>query len=649
MKKALSKLFLVISVFVLILFSAILIPNIVLAEEKNEDEIIILYENDVHSAVEGYSKLSALKKELKETYEHVGVVSSGDYIQGGNLAAISKGEYIVNLMNLVGYDAVTLGNHEFDYELVQLKYLVDLMNTKPVTCNFEKIGSTEQLFKPYEMVSYGDIDIAYIGITTPETMSSSSPKQFKNEQGEYIYTFHATDLASVIQKTIDEVLSAGAEYVVALSHYGYDETGQIDDVTDLIKELSGLDVVLDAHSHSIIESMKVEDKDGQEVLLTSTGTKFEHIGKLTISSNEIKSELIKTAEYEKTDSTIDEYLDKINAEFNEKAQEVIGSTEVDLIATSEDGNRIVRTQETNLGNLCADAYRHIGGATIGIVNGGGVRKNIQKGEITFSEALEVFPFGNTLVVVEVSGQVIKDAIEMSISKYPAENGGFLQVSGLRYKINGSIPSSVVKDENGNFVYVKGTYRAYDIEVLNPETNEYEVLNLEKTYTVASHNFMLLSCGDGMTMFEGAKVIRNDGFLDMEVLMNYIKELKVIDEERYGNIDGRITFTEGFNKAHKVTYVLDGKVVKEMYVEDGKDAIAPELPSKDGYSASWNHDGKQIKDDLIITAIYSKDINDSETNNPLRIAYIVLIIGAGVCITYFLVRKNKTENKKLEEN
>ena len=229
-------------------------PTETFAAQNNED-IIILYENDVHCSVEGYSKLSAMKKELQETYTHVGVVSGGDYIQGSSLGAISQGQYIVDLMNLVGYDAVTLGNHEFDYRMERLVELVGMMDTKPVCCNFQKIGETESYFEPYTIVSYGDVDIAYIGITTPSTITSSSPAQFKDDNGEYIYTFNPTGLYDIVQDNIDSAKSAGADYVIALSHIGYadDETyGDLEDIEDLIVNTDGFDVVLDAHSHSVI-------------------------------------------------------------------------------------------------------------------------------------------------------------------------------------------------------------------------------------------------------------------------------------------------------------------------------------------------------------------------------------------------------------
>ena len=185
--------------------------------------IAILYENDVHCAVDGYSKLAAMKAELKGVYDHVGVVSSGDFVQGGTLGAVSKGEYIVNLMNKVGYDAIALGNHEFDYQLARLVELNNLSNTKFLSCNFAKIDEDKSYFDSYTIVSYGNVEIAYIGITTPSTISSSNPAQFKNENGELIYTFHEAEMYNLVQANIDAAEKAGADYVIALSHVGYYE------------------------------------------------------------------------------------------------------------------------------------------------------------------------------------------------------------------------------------------------------------------------------------------------------------------------------------------------------------------------------------------------------------------------------------------
>ena len=536
---------------ILVVLSLILVlgmfPTVTFAEATSDD-IIILYENDVHCAVEGYSKLAAMKNELKETYTHVGVVSCGDYIQGSSLGAISRGEYIIELMNLVGYDAVTLGNHEFDFRLDRLEELVDMMETKPVCCNFQKIGEDTSYFDPYKIVSYGDVDIAYIGITTPSTISSSSPAQFKDENGNYKYSFNPTTLYEVVQENIDAAEAEGADYIIAISHIGYAEDeiyGDLEDVEDLIKNTDGLDVVLDAHSHSVIEGMEITDKEGNEVLLSSTGTKFENIGKLTISDGEITTELIKTEDYQGTDPIVDAKLNEINGEYATLVERMVAFSQVDLITHDADGNRLVRTSETNLGNLCADAVRYAMDADVGYMNGGGLRAAIQNGDIIFNDLLSVFPFNNTVVLAEVSGQTLKNMMEMAVMSWPAEDGSFPHLSGITFSVNTAIPSSVVVNELEEFVEISGEYRVYDIEVFDKETGKYEPLSLSKTYTLAASNYFLLEYGSGMTMLKDAKIIQNEGMLDVEALERYIVEaLDGTIGEEYAEVKNNITFTEG---------------------------------------------------------------------------------------------------------
>jgi 2',3'-cyclic-nucleotide 2'-phosphodiesterase (5'-nucleotidase family) len=515
---------------------------------SNVEDIVILYENDVHCTIEEYSKLSAMKKELQGTYAHVGVVSGGDYIQGNSLGAISRGEYMIELMNLVGYDAVTLGNHEFDFMFDRLEELVSIMDTKPICCNFQKVGEAGSYYEPYSIVSYGDVDIAYIGITTPSTLTTASPAQFMDENGNYLYTFNPTTLYEIVQENIDAAEAEGADYIIAVSHIGYAEDeiyGDLEDIETLIRNTDGFDVVLDAHSHSVIENKIVNDKSGNEVVLSSTGTKFEYIGKLTISEDGITTELIKTAEYESTDPEVDAYIERIYSEYSVLAERKVASTEVDLIVNDADGNRLVRRYETNLGDLCADAFRYAVNADIGYVNGGGLRAAIEKGDISYNDLLNVLPFNNTLVLAEVSGQTIKDMMEMTMSVWPYENGSFPHVSGMTFSVNTAIESSVVINELEEFVGVSGEYRVYDIKVLNSETGEYEPLDLSKTYTIAASNFYLINYGSGLKMLENSTIIKDDGMLDVEALERYIvDELGGVVGEEYQTVTTNITFTDG---------------------------------------------------------------------------------------------------------
>ena len=540
---------------------------------KDSETIVILYENDVHCAVEGYSKLAAMKNELKSEYEYVGVVSSGDFVQGGTLGAVSKGEYIVELMNLVGYDAIAPGNHEFDYTISRLTELYELSETKYISCNFAKIGEEKTYFEPYTIVSYGDVDIAYIGIITPETITSARPSQFRNENGEIIYTFNESSLYELVQESIDEATEDGADYVIALSHIGYDESGELNDVTDVIENTDGLDVVLDAHSHSVIEEKIVKDKSGDDVLLTSTGTGFENIGKLTIANGEFDTELVKTETYTKTDADVDAYIAEINESYAELGNRKIGESKVELITHNEEGARLVRTAETNLGNLCSDALFFVTNADVSYVNGGGLRAPIKSGDMTFNDIYSVFPFNNRIVTAEITGQVLLDMLEMSMISYPQEDGAFPHMSGITFSVNKSIPSSIKVDENGFFTKVDGDYRVYDVKVLDKESGIYKALELDKKYILAAADYYILNFGSGMSMFKDAKVVESEGMLDVEVLERYITDnLNGVIGEKYKDVVNRITFTDGYENAdNKDKAVTRAEAIVALWNMEGSPA------------------------------------------------------------------------------
>ena len=527
MKKKLLCIIAIVSLLICVL------PISAFAAQRND--IIILYENDVHCEIDGYSVLSAMRNELKQEYEHVGIVTSGDFLQGGSLGSISKGEYIVRLMNLVGYDAIALGNHEFDYGLERLYELAGMLDTNPVCANFKKIGAGE-CFAPYSIVSYGDVKIAYIGVTTPTTPRTTSfPTQFVDENKKPIYTFSEDDIADVVQENIDKALAEGADFVIALSHLG-DEEYQYN-AAQMVSDTVGLDVVLDAHSHSVIESETLIDKNGNAVVYTSTGTKFANIGKLTISGDRIRTELISLENDTATDPVVDDCINQIMEDYAEVGNKKVAECAFDLVTHDLEGNRLVRVSETNLGNLISDAFRHVLDTDVAYFNGGGIRSHIESGEITFNDLLTVLPFNNTGVVVEVSGQTILEMLEIAVSKWPEENGNFPHVSGMTFSINTL--------ENAH-------QRVYNVEIMNSETGSYESLVLDRVYSVASNNFILLECGDGMTMFEGAKVASDTGILDVEIMEEYIvKNLSGVIGAEYAETDNRITFTEG-----EITYDPD---------------------------------------------------------------------------------------------
>ena len=418
-----------------------------------------------------------------------------------------------------------------------------LSNTQCISCNFAKIGEDRSCFEPYTIVSYGDVEVAYIGITTPHTLTSSSPAQFRDDDGEIIYTFNEENLYEIVQANIDAVEDAGADFVIALSHIGYGEPGELTDITDIIENTDGFDVVLDAHSHSVIEEKKVQDKSGDDVILSSTGTKFEYIGKLTITEDGLDTELVRTETYEKTDATVDAYIAEINESYAELGNRKIGIGSVAL--NTHDGEiRLVRNSETALGNLCSDALRVMTGADIAFVNGGGLRAPINAGDVTFNDIYSVFPFNNQVVTAEVTGQIILDMLEMGVMNYPDEDGSFPHMSGLTFSINKSIPSAVKVDGNGFFTGVDGEYRVYNVKILT-EAGTYQPIDPEAAYTIAGFNYFLIDFGGGMSMFKDAKILDAEGTLDVEVLENYIVDhLGGVIGEQYAEPQGRITVTEG---------------------------------------------------------------------------------------------------------
>ncbi len=529
------------------------------AAEETKDGIVVLYTNDVHCTSDdgmSYASIAGYKAQMEQTYgaDNVTLVDNGDAIQGGVLGSMSNGSWIVDIMNEVGYDLAIPGNHEFDFKM---DTFLDIAKNQAeytyLSCNFVDADG-KAVLDAYKMVTYGDVDVAYVGISTPETLTKSAPAYFQNEKGEYIYGFcqgnDGKDLYKQVQATVDAAREAGAEYVVALSHLGEDAQSSPWMSTEVIANTTGIDVVLDGHSHTVEPSKTVKNADGKDVLLSQTGTKAESIGKLVIAPDgTMTTELVALADVDTTSQAYTDaktFIEGIQNEYKAKADEVVATSSVDLtINDPATGKRAVRSAETNLGDLCADAYRTLLEADVAFVNGGGVRDNIAAGDITYGDIIAVHPFGNLACLVEVSGQQILDALELgSMQAGVSESGGFLQVSGLKYTIDTSIPSTVELDDAGNFVKVAGDRRVKDVQILDSETGTYTAIDPKATYTLASHNYMLKDGGDGYAMFgaDNVKILKDEVMVDNEVLINYIKdELGGVVGEQYANPrgDGRI--------------------------------------------------------------------------------------------------------------
>ncbi|MDY4486803.1 MAG: bifunctional UDP-sugar hydrolase/5'-nucleotidase [Candidatus Limivicinus sp.] len=506
-----------------------------------DNDIVILYTNDVHCGVDdnlGYAGLATVKNALEAQGKHVVLVDNGDAVQGDTIGTLSNGEYIIDIMNEVGYDVATPGNHEFDYGMDQFFALTEQANFPYVSANFvDNDGNT--VLDPYVIKDVAGVKIAFVGISTPKTITTSTPKYFQDDNGNYIYAFQQDEtgekLYAAVQAAVDAARAEGAQFVIAMAHLGIEEDCSPWTSSEVIVNTTGIDAVLDGHSHSMIECEKVKNKDGAEVLLSSTETKLAYIGCLTIKDDgSMSTTLI-------SDNGMKDFIGGIQEEFEELVNTVVASTDVDLIIKDPaSGERIVRVSETNLGDLCADAYRAMSGADVAIVNGGGVRADIPAGDITYGQIIAVHPFGNEMCVVECTGQEILDALELGCSKLPAESGGFLHVSGMTYTIDLNVESTVKLDENGMFVEVEGERRVKDVTVGG------EPLDPEKTYTLASHNYKLKDCGDGYSMFADNVFLQDSVMIDNQVLINYIVDVLggTVGEEYadpYGQ--GRITIIE----------------------------------------------------------------------------------------------------------
>ena len=529
---------------VVMLLGMIVMPAAAKAEGEEAKDIVILYTNDVHCGVTdgiGFVGVARVKAALEAAGKEVILVDNGDSNQGDVIGTLSKGEAIVELMGDVGYDVAVIGNHDFDYGMDQFKKNVALAKYQFVCCNFIDIATGEPYLKPYTIIEKAGKKIAFVGIDTPESFTKSTPKYFQDGEGNFIYSFcegnNGQDLCDKVQETVDAARAEGADYVIALAHLGIDYQSEPWTASKVIENTTGIDAMLDGHSHTDFklafgkDYMLVKNKDGNEVIHSSTGTKLANIGMLTISGDKMSAKLLDASAMEfidqvgllAEDNGVGEVVKAALAKNEELVNTVVAHTDVDLVIKDPvSGERIVRSQETNLGDLCADAYRAMGETDIAFVNGGGVRDTIPAGDITYGQIIKVHPFGNALCTVEATGQEILDALEMSVSSLPGESGGFLHVSGLKFTVDLNVDSTVVKDDKKMFVEVAGDRRVKDVEVLQ-EDGTYAPLDPAKTYTLACHNYLLKDMGDGYTMFADNKFLSENVMLDNQVLINFIME------------------------------------------------------------------------------------------------------------------------------
>ena len=506
--------------------------------DELSDDIVIIHLNDVHCGFNdtiGYDGFVLYRKELEKKYKKVIAVDVGDHAQGGVLGAISEGEAVLDILNKIKFDVITLGNHEFDYGIEQLNKLNEKMSTKYISLNACYRKNKTQLFEPSTMVEAGGKKIGFIGIVTPLTFSKTYLSTLRESDGTAIYNFlsNKAELYTTIQGEIDKLRNEGANYVILLTHVGMN----VEEYTsnDILSNLNGVDAVLDGHTHKVYNTIS-KDKENKDIHIAQTGTKLANIGQLIIKGDgTILSENIAEVPEpdEKTgvkqvyrskankwvDKEMNEYINEIYKNYEDELITPIGSSDYDFIIRPEESSDshtiYCRYMECSLGNLIADSFREVVNSDISFVNGGTIRANLLKGHITRKDIIDVMPFFNSVFVKEITGQTILDALEFGVSKLPNSFGGFLQVSGCTYYVNTSFNSTVEIDSDGMFIKVGGQRRVSNVKING------KALNPTEKYNLSASEF-ILNGGDGFTMFANYPVVNESVFADSDALGYHIK-------------------------------------------------------------------------------------------------------------------------------
>ena len=489
---------------------------------KQPKSIVILYENDVHCAIDDYAKLAGLRDDiLAADTAFVAVVSSGDFLQGGSAGSLSEGQYIIDIMRHIHYDALTIGNHEFDYGGERMKKLVAQLEAPIVCANFFDAGADSPYYAPYVICRYGERKVAFVGVLTPEAMAGEN-YAFYDDDGNLIYDLHTDEVPQLVQNAVNQARAEGADYVILLSHIG--EAQPIIGMSshELIASTRGIDVVFDGHTHSVIEHDVVNNLDGKPVLITQTGTQFANIGKLVISADgKITSSLLPAKDISYINATVKSAIDSVNQLMDTVTHQQLATCAFDLTINGADGKRLVRKGETNMGDIIADAFRTIAQAQIGLCNGGGIRSNIPAGIITYGDAINVQPFNNQMVRVEAAGSNIIALLKSCTAYLPEEYGSFPQVSGLRFTAH------------------QLSHTVTDVEVFDDATDSWMPIDQEQTYTIGTS---IYCAKDGMEgTLKDCPIVTLSGLYDGDTFAKYLLvNLNGVVPDRYATPQGRIT-------------------------------------------------------------------------------------------------------------
>ena len=515
------------------------------AEETNcffgdKADVTILYTNDVHTYIDNkspkptYAAIAALKKSIEDTGRDVLLVDAGDHIQGTAYGSMDDGATIIELMNEAGYDLATPGNHEFDYGMARAKAVLREADFPYVSCNWVDLRTGFNVLPSVKFFFVGGRKIAFVGVTTPETFTKSTPAYFMNDaQTKYIYDILGGEdgqkLYDAVQKAIDKAEFWGADTIIGLGHLGVDPSSSPWTSEEVIAHTHGFTAFIDGHSHTVMANKQVTDASGKAVTLTQTGSYSKNIGKMTVGADgTITTELINT--YEGLDAavaaTASNWISAVDDMLGEEI--AVGDTKF-YINDPATGKRRIRSGETNLGDFVADGiYTYFNEieelhCDIAIMNGGGIRTDVEAGPWSFKTCKTVSPFGNVACLMSVTGQQIQDALEFGARFAGAEgkeNGGFLQVAGARYTIHTGTPNTVQTDDKNVWTGSAATPRVSNVEIYDKTTGTYKPLDPNATYALAGMNYTLRNLGDGFAMFDGATLIKDYVSEDYLVMSSY---------------------------------------------------------------------------------------------------------------------------------
>ena len=515
------------------------------AEETNcffgdKADVTILYTNDVHTYIDNkspkptYAAIAALKKSIEDTGRDVLLVDAGDHIQGTAYGSMDDGATIIELMNEAGYDLATPGNHEFDYGMARAKAVLREADFPYVSCNWVDLRTGFNVLPSVKFFFVGGRKIAFVGVTTPETFTKSTPAYFMNDaQTKYIYDILGGEdgqkLYDAVQKAIDKAEFWGADTIIGLGHLGVDPSSSPWTSEEVIAHTHGFTAFIDGHSHTVMANKQVTDASGKTVTLTQTGSYFKNIGKMTVGADgTITTELIDT--YEGLDAavaaTASNWISAVDDMLGEEI--AVGDTKF-YINDPATGKRRIRSGETNLGDFVADGiYTYFNEieelhCDVAIMNGGGIRTDVEAGPWSFKTCKTVSPFGNVACLMSVTGQQIQDALEFGARFAGAEgkeNGGFLQVAGARYTIHPMIPNTVQTNDKNVWTGSAATPRVSNVEIYDKTTGTYQPLDPNATYALAGMNYTLRNLGDGFAMFDGATLIKDYVSEDYLVMSSY---------------------------------------------------------------------------------------------------------------------------------